>query len=232
MLFHLCASLTPTYLSAFSSNVTLPQGSCGSYYPNMATVNVFHGTRSSHNVSLTIRSLKSVVCVPFPWIQVSLRLLQWKGPKRNVGCCCCFTISWEQQHPIRTTGGQFTPRPAPFSRAAGVDSRPGSAHTPPPASVNGHVTQAGPMRLKSSNKKGTVTRPENKHRCAWKSKSPLVLLYNNFYSFTFGGAGSSLLHGPFSSLQCAGANLCWGMWASHCGSFSCCRAQAPGTWTQ
>ena len=34
-----------------------------------------------------------------------------------------FSISWEQQHPIRTTGGQLTPPPAPFSRAAGVDSR-------------------------------------------------------------------------------------------------------------
>ena len=39
--------------------------------------------------------------------------------------------------------------------------------------------------------------------------------------YLFGSAGSSWLHGLFSS--CSGQ-------ASHCGGFSCCGARAQGTW--
>ena len=47
-----------------------------------------------------------------------------------------------------------------------------------------------------------------------------------FIAFIFGGAGPSLL-------QCAGATLHCGVWASHCSGFSCCRAlglQAQQLW--
>ena len=54
--------------------------------------------------------------------------------------------------------------------------------------------------------------------------------FNKFiYLFIFGCVGSSLLHVGFLQLQQAGATLCCGAWASHCGAFSCCRAQALGT---
>ena len=47
------------------------------------------------------------------------------------------------------------------------------------------------------------------------------------FKFIFGCVGSSLLRA--AKLQRAGATLRCGVWASHCGGFSCCRAQAPGT---
>ena len=42
--------------------------------------------------------------------------------------------------------------------------------------------------------------------------------------YLFGCAGSLLLHAGFLYLQRAGATLCGGVRASHCGGFSCCRA--------
>ena len=51
-----------------------------------------------------------------------------------------------------------------------------------------------------------------------------------FYLFIFGCIGSSLLHTGFLQLQRAGATLCCGAWASHCGGFSCCGARALGIW--
>ena len=48
-------------------------------------------------------------------------------------------------------------------------------------------------------------------------------------SFFFGCVGSSLLHAGFLWLQRVGATVRCGVWASHCGGFSCCRARALGT---
>ena len=60
-----------------------------------------------------------------------------------------------------------------------------------------------------------------------------------FILFIFGCVSSSLLRVGFFQLWLAGAILCCGAWASHCGSFSCCGARALerrlsscGTWTQ
>ena len=51
-----------------------------------------------------------------------------------------------------------------------------------------------------------------------------------FFKFIFGCIGSSLLRAGFLYLRRAGATLRCGGRASHCGGFSCCRAQAPGAW--
>ena len=48
------------------------------------------------------------------------------------------------------------------------------------------------------------------------------------YLFIFGRTGSSLLHAGFLQLRQAGATLPCGARASHCGGFSCCKAQALG----
>ena len=48
------------------------------------------------------------------------------------------------------------------------------------------------------------------------------------YLFIFVCVGSSLLHTGFLQLWRTGASLCCGAQASHCGGFSCCRAQALG----
>ena len=45
-----------------------------------------------------------------------------------------------------------------------------------------------------------------------------------------GRVGSSLLRAVFLELHQVGATLCCGARASHCGDFSCCGAQALGTW--
>ena len=50
------------------------------------------------------------------------------------------------------------------------------------------------------------------------------------YLFIFGCIGSSLLRAGFLQLQRVGATLRCGSWASRCSGFSCCRAQALGTW--
>ena len=60
--------------------------------------------------------------------------------------------------------------------------------------------------------------------------STFFLLQIYLLIFIFGCVGSSLLHVGFLQLQPAGATLCCGAWASHCGGFSCCRARALGTW--
>ena len=49
-----------------------------------------------------------------------------------------------------------------------------------------------------------------------------------FLLFIFGCVGSSLLRVGFLQLRRAGATLRCGARASHCGGFSCCRAQALG----
>ena len=51
-----------------------------------------------------------------------------------------------------------------------------------------------------------------------------------FYLFIFGCVGSSLPLTGFLQLGQAGATLCCGVQASHCGGFSCCGARALGTW--
>ena len=64
-------------------------------------------------------------------------------------------------------------------------------------------------------------------------KIPLFLFFfffSLFNLFIFGCVGSSLLRVGFLQLQRVGATLCCGMRASHCGGFSCCGAQALGTW--
>ena len=48
--------------------------------------------------------------------------------------------------------------------------------------------------------------------------------------FIFGCIGSSLLRAGFLYLQRAGATLHCSAGDSHCGGFSCCRAQALGEW--
>ena len=57
-------------------------------------------------------------------------------------------------------------------------------------------------------------------------------------SLTFGQAMFFLLLHGLSLIVTNRATLCYGTWTSHCGSFSCCRAQALGcfsgcsTWAQ
>ena len=59
----------------------------------------------------------------------------------------------------------------------------------------------------------------------------LFLVFCLFVCFYFFGCvRSSLLHMGFLYLWRAGVTLRCGAWASHCGSFSCCGAQALGTW--
>ena len=59
----------------------------------------------------------------------------------------------------------------------------------------------------------------------------LFLLIHFFPSFfLFGCIGSSLLHACFLQLWRAGTTLRCGVWASHCGGFSCCGTQALGMW--
>ena len=49
---------------------------------------------------------------------------------------------------------------------------------------------------------------------------PSVFFYYSFFLF-FGCTGSSLLCASSLYLWQAGTTLCWGVWASHCGGFSC-----------
>ena len=51
-----------------------------------------------------------------------------------------------------------------------------------------------------------------------------------FYLFTFGSAGSLLLHGLFSSCGEQGLLSSWGAWASHWGDLFCCRAWVLACW--
>ena len=54
----------------------------------------------------------------------------------------------------------------------------------------------------------------------------------NLILFTFGCAGSLMLHAGFLQLQRAVATFHCGVQASHCSGFSCCGARALGTWAQ
>ena len=58
----------------------------------------------------------------------------------------------------------------------------------------------------------------------------LFLFLKFIYLFIFGCVGSSLLCPGFLQLRRAGATLCCGTRASHCGGFSCCGARALGMW--
>ena len=58
----------------------------------------------------------------------------------------------------------------------------------------------------------------------------LYTFYLFIYIFIYGCVGSSLLCMGFLQLRQGGATLSCGAQASHCGGFSCCRAQALGTW--
>ena len=58
----------------------------------------------------------------------------------------------------------------------------------------------------------------------------LLFLINLFILFIFGCVGSSLLRTGFLYLQRVGATLHCSVQASHCGGFSCYRAQALGVW--
>ena len=49
-----------------------------------------------------------------------------------------------------------------------------------------------------------------------------------FIYLIFGCIGSPLLHVSFLQLLRAEATLCCGVWASHCGGFSCCGARVLG----
>ena len=61
-------------------------------------------------------------------------------------------------------------------------------------------------------------------RCHIKSQYYLFII--NLFIFVC--VESSLLRTGFLQLRRAGATLHCGAWASHCGGFSCCRAQALG----
>ena len=65
---------------------------------------------------------------------------------------------------------------------------------------------------------------------AFVSFSILFIFKTYLFIFIFGCVGSSLLHAGFLYLQRAGATLCCGVQASHCGGFSCCGAWALGAW--
>ena len=56
-----------------------------------------------------------------------------------------------------------------------------------------------------------------------------TFIYLFIYLFISGCVGSLLLRAGFLQLRRAGATLCCGVRASHCGGFSCCRAWALGT---
>ena len=91
------------------------------------------------------------------------------------------------------------------------------------------------------------TAETNKLFCSLKNKENLITISGKpFWSqfslslfffflinlFIFGCIGSSLLRTGFLS-SCGerqGATLRCGVWASHCGGFSCCGARALGTW--
>ena len=61
-----------------------------------------------------------------------------------------------------------------------------------------------------------------------KQKSWHFLNFIFIYQFVFGSAGSSLLHELFSSCGEQGPLSSCDVWASRCGGFSCCGAQALG----
>ena len=61
-----------------------------------------------------------------------------------------------------------------------------------------------------------------------KESSHVLLFVLKKIYFSFGGAGSSLLHRGFASFLVAEATLGCGAWASCRGGFCCCRARAPG----
>ena len=58
--------------------------------------------------------------------------------------------------------------------------------------------------------------------------STLNLFFLKFYLVSFGGTGSLLVYCLFSSCREPGLVSGWGVWASSCGGFSCCRAGALG----
>ena len=64
--------------------------------------------------------------------------------------------------------------------------------------------------------------------------SVFIYLFKFIYLFFvfcfFGFVGSSLLHTGFLQLRRVGATLHCSTWASYCGGFSCCGAQALGVW--
>ena len=65
--------------------------------------------------------------------------------------------------------------------------------------------------------------------CLWEGVYLFFkILFIKFYLFIFGCVGSSLLLAGFLWLWRAGATLRCAAWASHCGGFSCCRAQVLG----
>ena len=58
-----------------------------------------------------------------------------------------------------------------------------------------------------------------------------IFLNSNLFIYLFiGCVGSSLLRTGFLQLQRAETTLHCGVWASHCGGFSCCGARALGAW--
>ena len=56
----------------------------------------------------------------------------------------------------------------------------------------------------------------------------LIFIFLQIYLFIYGCIGPSLLCAGFLQLRRAGATLCCGARASHCGGFSCCGARALG----
>ena len=58
--------------------------------------------------------------------------------------------------------------------------------------------------------------------------SLFLFMYVCIYLLIFGCVGCSLLRAGFLCLRRAGATLLCGAWASYCGGFSCCGAQALG----
>ena len=78
----------------------------------------------------------------------------------------------------------------------------------------------------------TVLYDEGAGNSRWLSPALLCVFFFLFLKdlLNYGCAGSSLLHPGFLSLQWVGATLRCSVWVSQCSGFSCCTAQALGTW--
>ena len=78
----------------------------------------------------------------------------------------------------------------------------------------------------------TVLYDEGAGNSRWLSPALLFFFSPLFLKdlLNYGCAGSSVLHPGFLSLQWVRATLRCSVWAARCSDFSCCRAQALGTW--
>ena len=69
---------------------------------------------------------------------------------------------------------------------------------------------------------------ERKPGRVYQQDFSFFFFFINLFYFIFGCIGSSLLRGLSLVAASGGATPRCGAWASHCGGFSCCGAQALG----